>query len=70
MSSEKVIKSEDGTDISTISGGTPGKAAIVFIHGMTMSFAVWTHLFDNPALSKDFYLVSAHFMFFVRLARY
>ena len=61
--SEKIIKSEDGSDISTIAAGTPGKTAIVFIHGMAMSFAAWTHLFDNPALSSDFYLVSLRFFF-------
>ncbi|KDQ24360.1 hypothetical protein PLEOSDRAFT_1078511 [Pleurotus ostreatus PC15] len=53
----KYLKSSDGTTIYAEAKGDSSKPSIVFLHGFTLSAAVWDGLFDDPKLLDKFYLV-------------
>lgn len=56
----KYLKSSDGTTIYAEAKGDSSKPSIVFLHGFTLSAAVWDGLFDDPKLLDKFYLVRRH----------
>ncbi|KAJ7202021.1 Alpha/Beta hydrolase protein [Mycena pura] len=57
MSSGRIIKSADGTDIYAEAVGNPSKPAVVFIHGFSMSAMAFNAIFDDPLWIADLYLV-------------
>lgn len=56
-SSSRVLTSSDGTEIYADAIGDPTKPAIVFVHGFTLSAAVFDNVFINDMYTKEFYLV-------------
>jgi len=56
---EKVLKSQDGSDVYAVAVGNPKNPPIVFVHGLAMNIVVWDRLFANQELTKNFYLVSS-----------
>ncbi|PPQ82824.1 hypothetical protein CVT25_009199 [Psilocybe cyanescens] len=57
-STEKILKSSDGTDIFARAVGLHHKPSLVFVHGLALSGAVFDDLFKNQDLLDRFYLVS------------
>ncbi|KAK0190048.1 Alpha/Beta hydrolase protein [Armillaria mellea] len=56
-STTQLVPSKDGALIYTDAVGNPAKPCLVFVHGFTLSGAVFDNLFINPKLIANFYLV-------------
>ncbi|KAK0471662.1 Alpha/Beta hydrolase protein [Armillaria novae-zelandiae] len=52
-----LVPSKDGALIYADAAGDPTKPCLVFVHGFTLSGAVFDNLFTNPKLIANFYLV-------------
>ncbi|KIJ40418.1 hypothetical protein M422DRAFT_230170 [Sphaerobolus stellatus SS14] len=55
---EKVLTSTDGKKIYAKAVGDSSKPSIIFIHGLTLSAAVWDDIFTDNRLLDKFYLVA------------
>ncbi|KAK0492033.1 alpha/beta-hydrolase [Armillaria luteobubalina] len=53
----QLVPSKDGALIYADAAGDPTKPCLVFVHGFTLSGAVFDNLFTNPKLVTNFYLV-------------
>ncbi len=58
-STAQLVSSKDGALINVDAVGDPTKPCIVFVHGITLSGAVFDNLFAYPKLIAKFYLVSS-----------
>ncbi|PBK82441.1 alpha/beta-hydrolase [Armillaria gallica] len=56
-STAQLVPSKDGALIYADTAGDPRKPCLVFVHGFTLSGAVFDNLFTNPKLIENFYLV-------------
>ncbi|KAK0190064.1 Alpha/Beta hydrolase protein [Armillaria mellea] len=56
-STAQLVPSKDGALIYADAVGNPTKPCLVFVHGFTLSGAVFDNLFTNPKLIANFYLV-------------
>lgn len=54
----KVLTSSDGTEIYAEAVGNPLKPHVVFVHGFTLSGAVFDRIFLNAKFQESYYLVS------------
>ncbi|KAJ7485105.1 Alpha/Beta hydrolase protein [Mycena galericulata] len=57
MSSGRIVKSADGTNIYAEALGNSSKPAVVFIHGFSMSSIAFDAIFSDPKWINDIYLV-------------
>lgn len=55
--SARFLTSSDGGLVYAEAFGEPSKPPIVFIHGFSLSAAVWEALFKETSLKDHFYLV-------------
>ena len=53
----KIITSSDGTEIYGEAVGNPKKPHIVFVHGFTLSGAVFDRIFNDTQYQQKYYLV-------------
>ena len=53
----KVVTSSDGTEIYAEAVGNPKKPHIVFVHGFTLSGAVFDRIFHDTQYQQRYYLV-------------
>ena len=53
----KFVHSSDGTRIYADAVGEPTKPCIVFIHGLSLSAAVFDDIFNDQTYTNEFYLV-------------
>ncbi|KAH9483247.1 Non-heme chloroperoxidase [Psilocybe cubensis] len=58
LSTDKILKSSDGTVIFARAVGQPDRPSLVFVHGLALSGIVFDDLFKNQDLLDRFYLVS------------
>ncbi|EJD03465.1 alpha/beta-hydrolase [Fomitiporia mediterranea MF3/22] len=56
-SNRRTLTSSDGCQIYADAVGDSSKPCLVFIHGFTLSAAVWDNIFADPRYSSEFYLV-------------
>ncbi|PBK70559.1 alpha/beta-hydrolase [Armillaria solidipes] len=56
-STAQLVPSKDEALIYADAAGDPTKPCLVFVHGFTLSGAVFDNLFTNPKLIANFYLV-------------
>ncbi|KAG7442768.1 alpha/beta-hydrolase [Guyanagaster necrorhizus] len=56
-SNAQLVPSKDGALIYADASGDPTKPCLVFVHGLSLSGAVFDNLFANPKLTENFYLV-------------
>lgn len=54
----KILTSSDGTQIYADAVGNPSKPHIVFVHGISLSAAVFDKIFLNPEYQDRYYLVT------------
>ncbi|KAK0231861.1 alpha/beta-hydrolase [Armillaria nabsnona] len=57
QASTNLVSSKDGALIYADAAGDPTKPCLVFVHGFTLSGAVFDNLFTNAKLTANFYLV-------------
>ncbi|KAJ6552093.1 Alpha/Beta hydrolase protein, partial [Mycena vulgaris] len=57
MSTGRILKSADGTDIYAEALGDPSKPTVVFIHGFSMSSIAFDAIFSDPRWIDNVYLV-------------
>ncbi|KAJ7711987.1 Alpha/Beta hydrolase protein [Mycena metata] len=57
MSTGRVLKSADGTDVYAEAVGDSSKPAVVFIHGFSMSSMAFNAIFSDPKWIANVYLV-------------
>jgi pimeloyl-ACP methyl ester carboxylesterase len=57
----KTVTSSDGCSICADAVGSPSKPCLVFIHGYTLSAAVWDDIFSEPHYTEQFFLVCLSF---------
>lgn len=53
----RFVSSSDGGSIYADAVGDASKPALVFIHGYTLSAAVWDDIFSDPRYTQQFFLV-------------
>ncbi|KAI0034468.1 alpha/beta-hydrolase [Vararia minispora EC-137] len=53
----KLLTSKDGTTVYADAIGDPSKPHVVFIHGASLSGAVFDHIFQDPRYQSQLYLV-------------
>ena len=53
----RFVTSSDGSKIYADAAGDAGKPAIVFLHGLSLSGAVFNNIFSNEEYKKKFFLV-------------
>lgn len=56
------LKSADGTEIYADAAGDPSKPGAVFIHGFSLSAALFDVIFADPMWTEVLYLVRTHFV--------
>ena len=55
---KRTVVSADGTRLAAFEGGTPGKPAILFIHGFSQCSFCWDQQFADPGLAENFQLAA------------
>ncbi|KAK0444612.1 Alpha/Beta hydrolase protein [Desarmillaria tabescens] len=53
----RYIASQDGTRIWADAAGTPGKPAVIFIHGLLCSSLNWVNQFNDKRLLNNLYMI-------------
>lgn len=57
----KILTSSDGTQIYADAVGNPSRPHIVFVHGISLSAAVFDKIFLDPEYQARYYLVRCLF---------